>query len=89
MKVHFRLTENDMKLKNHQVWKVLKKKYWKADFWFVVKLGPADIRFEIVGRGGVLSTNHESLSVEFIDPVEARTPKTPMKSEFVAFYGRA
>lgn len=66
--VSYHLTENDMKLKNRQFWK-LKRKYWKANFYFVVKIGPADLRFEIVGKNGVLSSEHSSLKVEFIDPL--------------------
>jgi len=70
--VHYKLTENDMKLKNRQVWK-MKKKYWKANFSFVVKLGPADMKFEILGKDGVVSSDHKSLAVEYMDPSE----KTP------------
>lgn len=65
--VNYRLTGNDMKLKNRQFWK-LKKKYWKAEFYFVVKVGPADLRFQILGKNGVLSSSHDNLHVEFIDP---------------------
>ena len=39
--VSYKLTENDMKLKNRQLWR-LGKKYWRANFFFVVKVGPAD-----------------------------------------------
>ena len=72
--VNYRLTGNDMKLKNRQVWR-LKKKYWKADFSFVVKLGPADLKFQILGKNGVLSSDHDSLKVEFMDPSELKSPR--------------
>ncbi|SMQ49896.1 unnamed protein product [Zymoseptoria tritici ST99CH_3D7] len=62
-KVQYVLTENDMKLKNRQVWK-LKKKYWRAEFAFVVRVGPADLKFQVVGMNGLLSSDHDSLQVE-------------------------
>jgi hypothetical protein len=67
-----------MQLKNRQIWK-LKKKYWKANFFFVVKLGPADLRFQIVGKNGLLSSDHDSLQVDFMDPSEANPPDPPPK----------
>ena len=76
--VSYQLTENDMKLKNRQIWK-LKKKYWKASFFFVVKLGPADLRFQILGKNGLLSSDHDSLQVDFMDPSEASQPDPPSK----------
>ena len=80
------MTDNDMKLKNRQLWK-LKKKYWRAEFLFVVKLGPADIRFQVLGTNGVLSTDHDALQAEFLDPSEIRPAKTPtLTPGFVAIY---
>ncbi|KAF2223070.1 hypothetical protein BDZ85DRAFT_121257 [Elsinoe ampelina] len=67
--VVYQLTDNDLKLKNRQLWKV-KKKYWRANFDFVVLLGPADLRFQIRGRDGVISSDHERMGVEFVDPGE-------------------
>ncbi|KAK5125179.1 hypothetical protein LTR85_000855 [Meristemomyces frigidus] len=64
--VDYKLTNNDMKLKNRQMWR-LKKKYWRAEFFFVTIIGPADFRFQIEGKNGVLSSSHESLKVEFVD----------------------
>lgn len=69
--VRYRLTGNDMKLKNRYLWK-LKKKYWKAEFQFVVKIGPADLKFEILGKNGVLSTGHDDLKAEFMDPSDRK-----------------
>ncbi|KAK3669914.1 hypothetical protein LTR78_010225 [Recurvomyces mirabilis] len=66
--VEYKLTGNDMKLKNRQMWKI-GKKYWQADFFFVVMLGPADLRFQIEGKQGILSSRHDSLKVEFADAV--------------------
>ena len=80
--VKYTLTGNDMKLMNRQVWK-LKKKYWKADFSFVVKLGPADLRFQILGKNGLLSSDHDSLKVEFMDPSELKLPRTVPKAPTV------
>lgn len=71
--VTYKLTKNDMTLESGQRWK-LKKRFWKADFFFVTKLGPADLRFEILGRNGTLSSPHESLQVEFTDESNERTP---------------
>ena len=67
--VNYKLTSNDMELRIAQRWK-LKKKYWRADFFFVVMLGPADLRFEIRGKNGVLSSGHDRLHVDFLDPTE-------------------
>jgi len=76
--VQYRLTGNDMKPEKGQGWKVMKKtKCWKADFFFVVKLGPADIRFQIVGMNGVLSSDHGSLDVEYLEGLEATAPARP------------
>ena len=69
--VKYKLTGNDMKLKNRYLWK-LKKKYWKAEFQFVVKIGPADLKFEILGKNGVLSTGHDDLKAEFMDPSDRK-----------------
>jgi hypothetical protein len=69
--VKYKLTGGDMKLKNRQFWK-MKKKYWKADFQFVVKIGPADLRFQILGKNGVLSSSHDNLQVEFMDPSDQK-----------------
>ncbi|PIB01699.1 hypothetical protein CB0940_02019 [Cercospora beticola] len=68
-RVQYTLTENDMKLKNRQMWK-LKKKYWRAEFAFVVNLGPADLKFQIIGTNGLLSSDHDALTIEFMDPSE-------------------
>lgn len=78
--VTYRLTGNDMKLKNRYMWK-LKKKYWKAEFQFVVKIGPADLKFEILGKNGVLSTGHEDLKADFMDPSDTKgnRPSQPVR----------
>jgi hypothetical protein len=68
--VTYRLTGNDMKLKNRQFWK-LKKKYWQAEFRFVVKIDPADLKFQILGKTGV------DLKAEFMDPFDARNKQRP------------
>ena len=67
----YKLTGNDMKLKNRQFWKI-GKKYWRAEFLFVVKIGPADMKFQILGKNGVLSTRHDDLKVEFMDPHDVK-----------------
>jgi hypothetical protein len=75
--VKYSLTENDMKLKNRQIWK-LKKKYWRAEFAFVVKFGPADLQFEIVGMNGLLNREQASLQCDFLDPYMSKMlPKSP------------
>ena len=76
--VTYKLTENDMTLKNGQPWKI-KKKYWRAEFYFVVKLGPADLKFQIVGKNGLLSSDHDSLQVDFLDPSDY-APSMPAKA---------
>ncbi|TKA45488.1 hypothetical protein B0A54_04027 [Friedmanniomyces endolithicus] len=76
--VQYRLTANDMKPEKGQGWKVVKKtKCWKADFFFVVKLGPADIKFQIVGMNGMLSSDHDSLDVEYLEGPEATALARP------------
>lgn len=75
--VKYRLTRNDMTLvENGQRWRQLnfRKKLWRADFFFVTKLGPADLRFQILGRNGTLSSDHESLEVEFAEPGDVKSP---------------
>lgn len=72
--VTYQLTGNDMKLKNRQFWRI-GKKYWKAEFFFVVKIGPADLKFQILGKNGVLSTSHDDLKAEFMDPYDAKEKK--------------
>jgi hypothetical protein len=74
--VTYRLTGDDMKLKNRQFCK-LKKKSWKAEFRFVVKIGPADLKFQILGKTGVLSTSHDDLKAEFLDPFDAKNKQRP------------
>ncbi|KAF2156898.1 actin-like ATPase domain-containing protein [Myriangium duriaei CBS 260.36] len=65
--VEYKLTENDMKLKNRQIWKI-GRKFWRARFTFVTKFGPADVRFQILGSQGLLSSDHDDLKVDFMDP---------------------
>lgn len=77
--VEYKLTENDMKLKNRQLWK-LKKKYYRAEFFFVVMLGPADLKFQIQGKNGVLSSGHDSLKVDFVDSTEPLSATAPPRS---------
>jgi hypothetical protein len=67
--VKYQLTGNDMKLK-----------YWRADFQFVVKIGPADLRFKILGKNGVLSSSHDNLVVEFMDPSDQKNGQPPRVS---------
>lgn len=69
--VSYHLTPNDMKLKNRQFWK-LKKKYWKAEFIFVVNPGPADLKFQVIGKNGVLSSDNDSLEVDYMEPSDLR-----------------
>lgn len=76
-----------MKLKNRQFWK-LKKKYWKAEFQFVVKIGPADLRFQILGKNGVLSSSHDNLVVEFMDPSDQKNGQPqPAHTADMPIYG--
>lgn len=83
--IKYQLTGNDMKLKNRQLWKV-GRKYWKAEFIFVVNIGPADLRFNIVGKNGVLSSGHDKLDVEFMDPYqEQSSPKSQVATEFIRY----
>jgi hypothetical protein len=72
--VTYKLTGNDMKLKNRQFWRI-GKKYWRAEFLFVVKIGPADLKFQILGKNGVLSTSHDDLKAEFMDPYDVKEKK--------------
>jgi hypothetical protein len=76
--VRYRLTDNDMKLKKNALGR---SKYWKAHFTFSVNIGAADLRFQILGDNGVLSTDHESLNVAFMDPAEgaAQPPAEPVR----------
>lgn len=68
VKVKYNLTDNDMKVVKKPFG--LGKKYWLADFKFVVKVGAADLRFQIQSANGVLSSDHENLEVEFLDDHE-------------------
>lgn len=72
--VKYKLTKNDMTLESRPRWAQMKfkKKLWHADFFFVTKLGPADLRFQILGRNGSLSSDHDSLKVDFADTVEIK-----------------
>lgn len=65
VRVNYTLTENDMMLVKSRF--KLGSGYWKAAFQFVVMLGSADLRFQIRGRNGLLSSDHDSLEVEFMD----------------------
>ncbi|KXS95555.1 hypothetical protein AC578_5259 [Pseudocercospora eumusae] len=90
--VNYKLTANDMR--KVETWKLkdawaskgrkLKQKYWKTDLTLVVKPGPADLRFEVRGSNGLVSTDHESLSVEFLDsPPKSRVDSGHEAGNFV------
>ncbi|KAK3655219.1 hypothetical protein LTR56_003640 [Elasticomyces elasticus] len=61
----YRLTSTDMELVNQP--------FWKASFFFVVKLGSADIKFQIWGQDGILRSNHDSMDVDYLDPLETKS----------------
>lgn len=69
--VHYKLTGNDMKLKNKKFWKP-GKRYFQAQFNLVIQLGAADLRFQIRGKYNILSSDHDSLEVEYMDPYDVR-----------------
>lgn len=75
--VKYKLTKNDMTMESRSRWTQmkLKKKLWQADFFFVTKLGPADLRFQILGRNGSLSSDHDSLKVDFADATDKKIPR--------------
>lgn len=65
VRVKYRLTENDMRVKHR--WK-FGPTYHKASFSFVVRIEPASLRFQVLGRDGQISADHENLEVDFLDP---------------------
>jgi hypothetical protein len=81
--VTYRLTGNDMKLKNRQFWK-LRKKYWKAEFRFVVKIGPTDLKFQILRKNRVLSNGHDDLEAEFLDPSDTKSKRPELPPQLAS-----
>ena len=57
--------EKDMKLKNRH-WYNSKPRYFRAEFSVRVLIGQASLKFEVVGKDGVISANHEDIKVEWI-----------------------
>lgn len=58
------LDRGDMKLKNRH-WYNLGPKYYRAEFELRVLVGPADLKFQMWGRNGRLSRDHEDIQVQW------------------------
>lgn len=63
VRVRYRLTDGTMKLIRNR-WRP-KASFWRAEFSFVVKLGPADISFQIESANGIINT--DTVEAEFMD----------------------
>lgn len=64
------LKREDMKRKNSR-WYNLSREYWLADFDIRILIGPADLRFQLVGAGGGIRSNRDDGSIR----VEWESPK--------------
>ncbi|OQV00389.1 hypothetical protein CLAIMM_05890 [Cladophialophora immunda] len=68
----------DMKRKNRH-WYNVGPEYLRADFDMQVLIGPADLKFQTLGRDGVMSRGHESIDVEWVS--STREASQPVMAE--------
>lgn len=63
------LEREDMKRKNSR-WYNFSREYWLADFDIRILIGPADLRFQLIGTGGAIRSNVEgsSFTVQWDSP---------------------
>jgi len=58
------INASDMKLMNKR-WYDLGRPYWLAEFELKVDVGPADLKFQLLGKNGQLNVAHEKIKVEW------------------------
>jgi len=58
------LDRGDLKLKNRH-WYNFRPQYFRAEFELRILIGPADLRFQIWGKTGQLSRDHEGIEVQW------------------------
>jgi hypothetical protein len=63
----------DMKLKNKH-WLGTRPKYYRAKFEMQVLVGAADLKFRILSKEGVISKDHNSIGVEWIESKQRAGP---------------
>jgi hypothetical protein len=59
------MNDKDMKLKNRH-WYNRKPRYFRAEFSVRVLVGQASLKFEVVGKDGVVSTGSEDIKVQWM-----------------------
>jgi len=65
------IKDKDMKLKNRH-WYNSKPKYFRAEFSVKVLISQASLKFEVVGKDGIISATHNDIKVEWMMSADER-----------------
>jgi hypothetical protein len=79
------LSHRDMKKKNRH-WYNFGPKYYRAEFDVRVIIGAADLKFEMVGKDGVVSMPHDQIEVQWMTATKQTTPLEGAGEELSGLY---
>jgi hypothetical protein len=79
------LSHRDMKKKNRH-WYNLGPEYYRAEFDMKVIIGAADLKFEMLGKDGVVSKPHNEVQVQWAAATKEARPEERVEEIFAGLY---
>ena len=79
------LSEGDMKKKNRH-WYNVGPGYYRAEFDMRVIIGAADLKFELLGKDGVVSKPHSEVEVQWVKAAKDMRPQEEAEEIFGGLY---
>lgn len=79
------LSHQDVKKKNRH-WYNLGPEYYRAEFDMRVIVGAADLKFEMLGKDGVVSRPHDQVEVQWMTATKQTTPQEAAEEVFGGLY---
>jgi hypothetical protein len=79
------LSDRDMKRKNRH-WYNFGPQYYRAEFDMRVIVGAADLKFEMLGKDGVVSKPHNEVDVQWTNVTQEKRPQEEVEEIFGGLY---
>jgi hypothetical protein len=75
----------DLKLKNRH-WYNTKPRYFRAEFDVQMLIGSADLKFQVIGKSGIVSKKHDDISVRWTNSSKQQEPARERARENFGLY---
>ena len=79
------LSDRDMKKKNRH-WYNMGPEYYRAEFDMKVIIGAADLKFEMLGKDGVVSKPHNEVEVQWVNATKQMEVQEVVEEVFGGLY---